>query len=109
MLATAASHVAAPALALNDPAAANRLYVLMQRGEHTTYIADYALSESNGRFRSTESEARTRGTYLQRAGASLQIEHNGIAYDCEYVDKKSGCARVGAVEKRLPDSAVLRV
>jgi hypothetical protein len=109
VIATAVSHVAAPALALNDPSAADRLYVLMQRGEHATYIADYAFNQDNGRFRSTESEARTRGTYLQRAGPSLQIEHNGVAYDCELVAGNGGCVRVGAIAKRLPDSTVLRV
>lgn len=109
LVVTAVSHVAPPELALNDPAAANRLFVLMQRGEHATYIADYAINQDNGRFRSTETEAQTRGTYLQRAGSSLQIQHNGVAYDCEAAGSNGGCARVGPIGKRLPDSAVLRV
>jgi hypothetical protein len=108
LVATAVSHVAPPALALNDPAAADRLYLLMQRGEHTTYIADYAFNQDDGRFRSTESEARKRGTYLVRSGTSLNIEQAGIAYDCESAGGKGGCARVGPVGKRLPDYAVLR-
>jgi hypothetical protein len=109
LVATAVSHVAPPALALNDPGAADRLYALMQRGEQSTYIADYAFTEANGRFRGTESEARTRGTQLERSGPSLQIQHNGVAYDCEIAGNKGGCARVGAIQKQLPDSAVLRV
>ena len=109
LITTGVSRVAPPALALNDPAAANRLIALMQRGEHATYIADYAISEANGRFQSTETVAQTTGTYLERAGSSLQIQHNGVAYDCESAGVNGGCARVGAVQKSLPDSEVILV
>jgi hypothetical protein len=106
---TAITHVAPPPLALNDPRAATRLYELMQRGEHATYIVDYAFSRADGGFRSTETDARTRGVHLSRSGTTLLIQRNGVAYDCELAGEQSGCRRLGPVARSLPDSEVLRV
>jgi hypothetical protein len=107
LVVTAVSHVALPPLALNDPRAAVRLYKLMQRGEHATYIVDYAFTR--GGFRSTETDARTRGVHLSRSGTTLLIQRNGIAYDCELAEEQSGCQRLGPVGQSLPDSEVMRV
>lgn len=109
LVVTAVTHVAPPALALNDPAAANHLYLLMQRGERATYIVDYAFSRDNGGYRATETDAHGRGVFLARNGTTLDIHRNGIAYDCEIAEAKSGCVRLGRVPKTLSDSAVVRV
>jgi hypothetical protein len=109
LVVTAVSHVALPPLALNDPRAAVRLYELMQRGERATYIVDYAFTRGDGGFRSTETEARARGVRLSRSGTTLLIQRNGIAYDCELAEERSGCQRLGPVGRSLPDSVVMRV
>jgi hypothetical protein len=101
----AASHVAPPALALNDPRATTDLLARMRAGEHAVYVADYSVTRSSG-FSEDELLAQSKHFNLRRGGTSLIIDAANKTYDCELGADAPSCQATLRVPS-LPLSQIL--
>jgi hypothetical protein len=79
-----------PELARNDPQARAQLLARMRAGEHATYVADYAVTRSNG-FSADELLAQNQRFNVRRAGTSLIVDTATKSYDCELGSTTPSC------------------
>jgi hypothetical protein len=111
LVATMVGDIAPPLAARRDPRAAAELVALMQRGERSTFVADYVFTRSTGpgpAFSSDYSEARNDRFHVTRSGSSLDIDTATRHYDCELVEEQPSCS-AQPLEKTVAASEVLRI
>ena len=113
VLAASAARAGAPvpALAANDPRAAAELVALMARGEHVSYVAEYAFTRhepSGATLPATTYYAQGPRSSLTRSAGTLTIDTASTSYNCQLVGAQASCFTSPA-QHALPDSQVLAV